>query len=32
MLIVRNKLDFYFQGYLFIISLPKKVKNKVLSK
>jgi hypothetical protein len=31
-LVVRNKLDSYSQGRLFIISLPEKVRNKVLSK
>jgi hypothetical protein len=31
-LVVRNELDFYSQGRLFIIGLPEKVRNKVLSK
>jgi predicted patatin/cPLA2 family phospholipase len=31
-LIVKNKLDSYSQSRLFIINLPEKVKNKVLSK
>jgi hypothetical protein len=31
-LVVRNKLDSYSQGRLFIIGLPEKVRNKVLSK
>jgi hypothetical protein len=31
-LMVKNKLDSYSQGRLFNISLPEKVRNKVLSK